>query len=85
MVIASGDEKRLAEVAQSYSSPLEKLKRAVSKLRVILLMLGKWVGPDALKFSFSPTSVPVANERLAQVAELASVCPPLQAEGEETA
>ncbi|CDJ52090.1 hypothetical protein, conserved [Eimeria brunetti] len=40
-LILSGDSKRLSEVAQSYSFPLEKLNRAVSRLRVIFLMLGK--------------------------------------------
>ena len=39
----SGDAKRLSEVVQAYSSPLEKIKRAVSKLRAIFLMLGKCV------------------------------------------
>ncbi|CDI85070.1 hypothetical protein, conserved [Eimeria praecox] len=40
-LILSGDSKRLSKVAQSYSFPLEKLNRALSRLRVILLMLGK--------------------------------------------
>ncbi|KAL8447528.1 hypothetical protein Emed_004316 [Eimeria media] len=40
-LILAGDTKKLAELAQSYSSPLEKLKRAVSKLKVIFLMLGR--------------------------------------------
>ncbi|CDJ58176.1 hypothetical protein, conserved [Eimeria maxima] len=40
-LILSGDSKRLSKVAQSYSFPLEKLNRAVSRLRVILIMLGK--------------------------------------------
>ncbi|KAL8440499.1 hypothetical protein Efla_002376 [Eimeria flavescens] len=39
-LIFAGDAKRLAELAQSYSSPLEKMQRALSKVRVILLMLG---------------------------------------------
>ncbi|OEH80167.1 hypothetical protein cyc_00247 [Cyclospora cayetanensis] len=40
-LILSGDSKSLSQAAQAYSSPLEKLKRAISKLKVILLLLGK--------------------------------------------
>ncbi|CDJ34924.1 uncharacterized protein EMH_0022870 [Eimeria mitis] len=40
-LILSGDARRLSAVAQSYSFPLEKLNRAVCRLKVILLMLGK--------------------------------------------
>ncbi|CDJ69234.1 hypothetical protein, conserved [Eimeria necatrix] len=40
-LILSGNSKKLFEVAQSYSFPLEKLKRAISKLKVVMLMLGK--------------------------------------------
>ncbi|KAL8428389.1 hypothetical protein ACSSS7_007249 [Eimeria intestinalis] len=40
-LILAGDTKKLAEMAQSHSSPLEKMKRAVSKLKVVFLMLGR--------------------------------------------
>ncbi|KAL8274728.1 hypothetical protein Esti_001333 [Eimeria stiedai] len=40
-LILAGDTKKITEMAQSYSSPLEKMKRAVSKLKVVFLMLGR--------------------------------------------